>query len=78
MFWKKQYKTNTEFPMRFEVGYGAIYKNTFTSGINSAGQLYETGNKIEKNNILQVYIIFENFNKLFSLKPKDKPVDPLK
>ena len=72
------YKTNTEFPMRFEVGYGAIYKNNFASSINSAGQLYETENKIEKNNILQVYIIFENFNKLFSLKPKDKPVDPLK
>ena len=70
-----------DFPMRFEVGYGVIYKNTFTSSINSAGQLYETGNKIEKNNVLQVYVIFENFNKLFSLK-KDKkealPADPLK
>lgn len=75
------YKPKMDFPMRFEIGYGVIYKNTFTSSINSAGQLYETGKKIEKNNILQVYVIFENFNKLFSLK-KDKkeamPADPLK
>ena len=64
------YKTNTEFPMRFEIGYSLIYKNTFTSSVNSAGQLYETGHNIEKNNILQVYLIFENFNKLFKKKEK--------
>jgi hypothetical protein len=72
------YKTNTEFPMRFEIGYSVIYKNAFTSSVNSAGQLYETNNKIEKNNILQVYLIFENVNKLFSFKSKEKIVDPLK
>lgn len=76
------YKPKMEFPMRFEIGYGSVLKNAFNSSVNSAGQLYQTGNSVEKNNILQVYIIFENFNKLFSLKKKKDEVslvvDPLK
>ena len=60
------YKPNWNFPMRFEMGYSAIYKNTFSSSANATtGVITETGHKIEKNNILQVYVIFENFNKLF-------------
>ncbi len=64
------YKPNWDFPMRFELGYSAIYKNTFTSKIDASGQFIETGHVIEKNNILQVYIIFENFNKAFQKKKK--------
>ncbi|MBI1838422.1 MAG: DUF2490 domain-containing protein [Flavobacteriia bacterium] len=69
------YKPKWEFPMRFEIGYSAIYKNMFTSKIID-GQFVETGHKIEKNNILQVYVIFENFNKLF--KRKAKQIEPAK
>lgn len=65
------YKPNMSFPMRFELGYGLQTANRFTSTVTN-GVLTETGNKIEKNNILQVYIIFENFNKLFK---RDKPAD---
>ena len=66
------YKPKWDIPMRFELGYSAIYKNTFTSKIDAQGQFIETGHIIEKNNILQVYIIFENFNKIFQKKPKAK------
>ena len=48
-------KPKMEFPMRFELGYGLQYANRYTSKVNY----------IEKNNILQVYVIVENFNKLF-------------
>ena len=68
------YKPNWTIPMRFELGYSAIYKNTFSSKIDGTGQFIETGHKIEKNNILQVYVIFENFNKLFA---KKAPVTPI-
>ena len=43
------------FPMRFELGYGLQYTNRYTSKIDY----------VEKNNILQVYVIVENLNKLF-------------
>jgi hypothetical protein len=61
------YKPNMAFPMRFELGYGMQVANRF-SGKLVNGLLTETGNKMERNNILQVYIIFENFNKLFKRK----------
>ena len=51
-------RPNMSFPMRFEVGYGLQYANRYTSKVDY----------VEKNNILQVYVIFENFNKLFSKK----------
>lgn len=66
------YKPNWERPVRFELGYGMISKNTFSSKIDANGQFVETGHIIEKNNILQVYIIVENFNKLIK-KEKAKP-----
>jgi len=60
------YKPAMEFPMRFELGYGVQYANKFSSSYDSAtGVLTETGHKIERNNILQVYVIFEDFNSLF-------------
>lgn len=65
------YKPNWDFPMRFELGYSAIFKNTFTSKIDATGQFVETGHMIERNNILQVYIIVENLNKLFTKKNKE-------
>ena len=72
MFCLLGYKPNTSFPMRFELGYSCIYKNNFSSKIDATGQYIQTGHKVEKNNILQVYVIFENFNKLFK---KDKPAE---
>lgn len=62
------YKPKWNFPMRFELGYASVWRNTFTSTINAQGQFVETGSVIEKNNVLQVYVIFENFNKLFQKK----------
>jgi hypothetical protein len=62
------YKPNWDFPVRFELGYSAIFKNTFSSKIDVSGQFIETGHMIERNNILQVYMIVENLNKLFSNK----------
>jgi hypothetical protein len=59
------YKPAMSFPMRFELGYGLQYANRFSSKITN-GVLTETTNKVESNHIVQVYIIFENFNKLFS------------
>lgn len=53
-------KMNSSLPMRFEVGYGLQYANRFTA----------TTTNIEKNNILQVYVIFENFNKVFKSNKK--------
>ncbi len=58
------YKPTMKFPMRFEVGYGMQVANRF-SGVLINGLLVETSNRLEKNNILQIYVIFENFNKLF-------------
>jgi hypothetical protein len=57
------FKPAMKFPMRFEMGYGRQVANRFSGTIQN-GLLVETSNKIETNNILQVYIIFENFNKL--------------
>lgn len=59
------YKPAMNFPMRFEVGYGLIFSNKFSSSIIN-GQYIQTGSRIERNNILQVYVIFENFNRLFA------------
>lgn len=61
------YKPAMNFPMRFELGYGRIYSNKFSSSVSN-GQIVQTVNRIEQNNILQVYVIFENFNKLFAKK----------
>jgi len=61
------YKPKMHIPMRFEIGYGLQYVNRFSSTFTN-GTLVETGNKVEKNNILQVYVIFEDFNKLLSRK----------
>ena len=61
------YKPAMSFPMRFELGYGLQYANRFSSKITN-GVLTETGNRTEHNNIIQVYVIFENFNKLFASK----------
>lgn len=61
------YKPAMKFPMRFEMGYGLQLANRFSSTWKN-GVLTETGNKVEQNNILQVYVIFENFNKLFGKK----------
>lgn len=63
------YKPDMKFPMRFELGYGRQVANRVTSSYNATtNQLVETGHKIEVNNLFQVYVIFENFNKLFSKK----------
>lgn len=51
------YKPKMSVPMRFELGYGLQYANR-----------YGTIDYLEKNNILQAYIIFENFNKIFTKK----------
>lgn len=61
------YKPKMHFPMRFEIGYGLQYVNRFSSTFTN-GTLVETGNKVEKNNIFQVYVIFEDFNKILSRK----------
>lgn len=53
------YKPQMSFPMRFELGYGFQYANRATT----------TTNTVERNNILMLYIIFDNFNLLFK---KDK------
>lgn len=63
------YKPATRLPMRFEVGYGLQVANRFSSTV-TGGVLTETSNKIERNNILQVYVIFEDFNQLFRLSSK--------
>lgn len=69
------YKPNMDFPMRFELGYGLQYANRISSSLDQTSVpgttlTKETGNKIEHNNILQVYVIFENFNELFKSKKK--------
>lgn len=61
------YKPAMKFPMRFELGYGLQVANRFTSTYEN-GVLTETGHQIEDNNILQVYVIVENFNLLFAKK----------
>jgi hypothetical protein len=48
-------------PMRFELGYGFQFANRYKAGTTPV-------NMVENNNILQVYVIFENFNKIFSAK----------
>lgn len=52
------YKPNFKFPVRFEVGYGFQFANRYKPGTTPV-------NLVERNNILQVYLIVENFNKLF-------------
>ena len=71
------YKPKMDFPMRFEIGPGYILQNTFSSKMVN-GVFNETGNRMVQNRILQVYVIFENFNKLFTYFKKDKPVEALK
>lgn len=53
------YKPKMKFPMRFEVGYGLQYANRF-SGTGTS-----VSNRMEQNNILQLYVIVEDFNRLF-------------
>jgi hypothetical protein len=65
------YKPKMDVPMRFEAGYGLQYANRFSSS-SSNGVLTETGHHLEKNNIFQVFVIFENFNKLF-VRKKEEP-----
>ena len=73
-FFMLGFKPKMELPMRFELGYSMIYANRFSQTM-SGNNLLENGNKIEKNNIFQVYIIFENFNKLFKRnKPAAEPM----
>lgn len=63
------YKPKMKYPMRFELGYGLQVANRVSSSYNSVtNQLVETEHKIEKNNIMQVYVIFENFNLFFKKK----------
>lgn len=62
------YKLNTQVPLRLEAGYGLQMAPKFAGSLNASNDLVETSNKLEKNNILQLYIIVEDFNKLFKLK----------
>jgi hypothetical protein len=55
------YKPKMSVPMRFELGYGFQFANRYKAGTTPV-------NMVENNNILQVYVIFENFNKIFSAK----------
>ena len=68
------YKPKWDRPMRFELGYGMVVKNNFSSKIDTEGNFVETGHLIERNNVLQVYVIFENMNKLFK-KDQPKPAE---
>jgi hypothetical protein len=63
------YKPDMKMPMRFEVGYGLQYANRFASSIQN-GVLTESEAKLEKNNLLQFYIIVENLNEVFHLRKK--------
>jgi hypothetical protein len=63
------YKPTMTLPMRFELGYGFQYANRVSSSY-SGNVLTETGHRFEKNHILQVNMIFENFNKIFASKKK--------
>lgn len=53
------YKPKMKFPMRFELGYGLQYANRYSGSGSSVV------NRVEQNNILQVYLIVEDFNRLF-------------
>lgn len=52
------YKPDTKFPVRFEIGYGFQFANRYKAATTPI-------NLVEQNHILQVYLIAENFNKLF-------------
>ncbi len=69
------YKPKMDLPMRFELGYGLQYANRVSSSVSTdanGGITTETSNKFEKNNILQMYVIFEDVNKLFRHKAAKK------
>lgn len=65
------YKPEMKFPMRFELGFGLQYANRmkYKTSVDGTSATISS-NLLEKNRLLQLYVIFEDFNSIFKKNKK--------